>query len=175
MKSAGNRLPTLFGESMILFMPSICFYHWYLDHFLLVQILLRNRPEINNICNSGDLSLWCEDRTNLGLSRGNGALGNVTRVFAKQFNCYSKPGQTWGIENHCNKWICSIGYIYQCSTYLLFATLAKPQGISKKWDTPIAEQAHLCKLSTFIISITGHWAQLVKAPPSSAFVVSRNL
>ena len=25
------------------------------------------------------------------------------------------------------------------------------------------EQAHLCKLSTFIISITGHWAQLVKA------------
>ena len=51
---------------------------WSLSDNLLVQILMKNRPW--NICNSGDLSLWCEDWTNLGLSRGNGALGNVTRM-----------------------------------------------------------------------------------------------
>ena len=51
---------------------------WSLSDNLLVQILMKNRPW--NICNSGDLSLWCEDWTNLCLSRGNGALGNVTRM-----------------------------------------------------------------------------------------------
>ena len=59
-------------------MNDLLFMYIYL--YLLSQILLKNRPEIKNICNFGGLFTWCMERANLGLSRGKGDLGNVTEV-----------------------------------------------------------------------------------------------
>ena len=54
---------------------------WFYVHFLIICLCRsyeKKRPEIKNLDLWRLLFLWCEERDNLGLSRGKGALGNVT-------------------------------------------------------------------------------------------------
>ena len=74
------RLPTLFGESMFSFIPRIWSMNdfMYIFWYLLVQILWRNRPEIQVFQVSATSFSWCKDRDESGVYPGWQCLGNVT-------------------------------------------------------------------------------------------------
>ena len=76
------RLPTLFGESMFSFIPRIWSMNdfMYIFWYLLVQILWRNRPEIQVFQVSATSFSWCKDRDESGVYPGWQCLGNVTFI-----------------------------------------------------------------------------------------------
>ena len=74
------RRPTLFGEICFHLCQEFAFIIDVLIIFLylLVQILWRIAPEIQEFPSFGVFSLWCEDREDFGVYPGWQCLGNVT-------------------------------------------------------------------------------------------------
>ena len=74
------RLPTLFGEQCLFLYQDYAFIIdiMYIFLYLLVQILWRNRPEIQVFQVSATSFSWCKDREESGVYPGWQCLGNVT-------------------------------------------------------------------------------------------------
>ena len=74
------RLPTLFGEQCLFLYQEYAFIIDIMIIFLclLVQILWRNRPEIQVFQVSATSFSWCKDREESGVYPGWQGLGNVT-------------------------------------------------------------------------------------------------